>query len=290
MNRQEAARILGIGVDDDMAQVKKAYRKLAMCYHPDRNSSEDAKAKFIEALEAYSYLDDIASGKINESQSKQKDRSQYGPDWRRDAKTNAQRTYSKEEFEKRYREAHRMADEIFEQKSNAIYANALKEYQNSWRKVFVKYFAPFAAILALLLMVDYFLPTSPLVRTDTFVYQDKNGWGSSFFLQYGNRHCPISKDAYLILSDNESIATIHQKPILRHATQIDLVTQQGKIVKIQPYMSVHSLFPMLNLLLMLPFFSLFVEKARFWFVFFLTYANLYLVPSLFLIIIYRMLA
>jgi len=39
-------------------EIKSAYRKLALQYHPDRNSSPDAEEKFKEASEAYSVLAD----------------------------------------------------------------------------------------------------------------------------------------------------------------------------------------------------------------------------------------
>ena len=39
-------------------EVKSAYRRLALQYHPDRNSSPDAEEKFKEASEAYSVLAD----------------------------------------------------------------------------------------------------------------------------------------------------------------------------------------------------------------------------------------
>lgn len=49
---------LGIarGASDD--DIKKAYRKQAMEYHPDRNSAPDAEAKFKEISEAYQILSD----------------------------------------------------------------------------------------------------------------------------------------------------------------------------------------------------------------------------------------
>jgi molecular chaperone DnaJ len=40
------------------ADIKKAYRKLAMEYHPDRNGSPEAEAKFKEVTEAYEVLRD----------------------------------------------------------------------------------------------------------------------------------------------------------------------------------------------------------------------------------------
>src|ERR671918_374229 len=51
--------ILGVARDADADTVKKAYRKLALQYHPDRNSgSKQAEEKFKEATEAYEVLRD----------------------------------------------------------------------------------------------------------------------------------------------------------------------------------------------------------------------------------------
>ncbi len=50
--------VLGLNRDASEAEIKKAYRKLAMEYHPDRNSSPDAEARFKEITEAYEVLRD----------------------------------------------------------------------------------------------------------------------------------------------------------------------------------------------------------------------------------------
>lgn len=51
--------ILGVARDADADAIKKAYRKLAFQYHPDRNNgSKEAEAKFKEATEAYEVLRD----------------------------------------------------------------------------------------------------------------------------------------------------------------------------------------------------------------------------------------
>ena len=47
--------VLGVEAGADKAQIKKAYRKLAVKHHPDKGGDED---KFKEASEAYSILSD----------------------------------------------------------------------------------------------------------------------------------------------------------------------------------------------------------------------------------------
>jgi molecular chaperone DnaJ len=51
--------VLGVARDADDSTIKKAYRKLAMKFHPDRNpDNPEAEASFKEASEAYSVLSD----------------------------------------------------------------------------------------------------------------------------------------------------------------------------------------------------------------------------------------
>src|ERR1700746_3089199 len=59
MSKRDYFEILGLNRDADTQQLKSAYRKLALQYHPDRNPNDpEAAEKFKEASEAYAVLSD----------------------------------------------------------------------------------------------------------------------------------------------------------------------------------------------------------------------------------------
>jgi molecular chaperone DnaJ len=59
VSRRDYYTVLGVGRDASDADIKSAYRKLALKYHPDRNPGDKAaEEKFKEAAEAYAVLAD----------------------------------------------------------------------------------------------------------------------------------------------------------------------------------------------------------------------------------------
>ncbi len=59
MSKRDYYEVLGVGRDTSKADLKKAYRRLAMKYHPDRNEGDKTiEEKFKEAKEAYEILND----------------------------------------------------------------------------------------------------------------------------------------------------------------------------------------------------------------------------------------
>ncbi len=61
MSKRDYYEVLGINKNASEAEIKKAYRRLAMKYHPDRNTGDkagEAEKQFKEAKEAYEILSD----------------------------------------------------------------------------------------------------------------------------------------------------------------------------------------------------------------------------------------
>jgi DnaJ-class molecular chaperone len=67
--------ILGVGRDADEKEIKRAYRKLALKFHPDLNKDPEAASRFVEINEAYAIL----SGKELAPKVQRYDRRSWGP-------------------------------------------------------------------------------------------------------------------------------------------------------------------------------------------------------------------
>src|SRR2546427_12482491 len=59
VTKRDYYEVLGLNREADDQQIKSAYRKLALQFHPDRNpDNKESEEKFKEAAEAYSVLSD----------------------------------------------------------------------------------------------------------------------------------------------------------------------------------------------------------------------------------------
>ena len=108
--------VLGVARDASQAEIKKAYRKLSLQYHPDKNRAEGAKEKFVEVAGAYEILGDERKRRQFDSHGFSMpgggtdpggfDFSQAGGDWE---------NLTPEQQEEIMRQASMMFDEVLEQ-------------------------------------------------------------------------------------------------------------------------------------------------------------------------------
>lgn len=61
--KRDYYEVLGVEKTASASDIKSAYRKMALKYHPDRNKAKDAEAKFKEINEAYQVLSDAEKKK-----------------------------------------------------------------------------------------------------------------------------------------------------------------------------------------------------------------------------------
>lgn len=141
MQREKCYNLLGLSSNASDQEVKKAFRKLAMRYHPDRNPEPQAHELFILLTEAY---DEILNNKDTSSISQT----------RKSAQTNETSTEEKEErmqtARKRYQDQVRK-----EQLESDRFFNFMTTGRN-WRNF--RIIALTGAIISLLLIADLFLP------------------------------------------------------------------------------------------------------------------------------------
>ena len=61
-------KTLNVNTGSSLEEITRAFRKMALKYHPDRNKSSDAAIRFKEVYEAYRVLKDAAARAEYESQ------------------------------------------------------------------------------------------------------------------------------------------------------------------------------------------------------------------------------
>ncbi|MFA4914019.1 MAG: DnaJ C-terminal domain-containing protein [Burkholderiaceae bacterium] len=78
---------LGVPIDADLDQIKKAYRKLARTHHPDMSKAADAESRFKEVAEAYATLKDPEKRAAYDELGRHPAGEEFSPppQWQRDA-------------------------------------------------------------------------------------------------------------------------------------------------------------------------------------------------------------
>ena len=234
---------LGISPSANKHEIKAAYRKLAKKYHPDKNSSINAKNIFIEINEAYAYLTDdkhkILKNPVSNSFNKSKSRSRY----------------SEEELNKRMEWAKKYAyyKKIKNEKVNEItYYNI----QNSYFSWFIPLISWIAVCVAFLILMDFkLLPSNSINVKIVKKYIDmESGTLALECLDFNKKKIEfgvsLDKVKYINQIKNNQL-TLQRSQIFNQNTHINF-NNQGEILSIINNFCVYRVFYFYFILLLLP--------------------------------------
>lgn len=146
-------KLLGLPPGADQTAIRKAYRKLAMRYHPDKNPSASAQAKFIAITEAY----EILTGKkkapqARVSQARRPQQRQNAPGTTTNRPKKNEKSHSERVREAKERQEKQAQREFVE---NELYFRRLT---TGWRWNLMRWSAIFGIILSIGLIAERFLP------------------------------------------------------------------------------------------------------------------------------------
>ncbi len=242
--KQSYFKILGIQPTSDKAVIKKAYRKKAFQYHPDRNKLPGAHGKFIRLTEAYEALVEVPKETRTGSTKQryaQKTSEEVMAERMRAARERYQQAQKKEAEE----------DLVFYNKlTGAKFGNAFKWFG-------------YASLLASAIwFFDYLLaPNVVHVNLAEYLW---TGPEICFDIR-GVNYCFDSRQAAGLGKHWEAEA--HFSPILGDLKYIITKDYVGDFYKIYAYRTFSSSFPVVPFLMIFPFLTWRFRQPAPWFVF-----------------------
>lgn len=184
--RKEYLKILGLDQNANNQQIKKAWKKKALQYHPDKNPSENAQMEFIQVCQAYQNLSDGSVEKIEAPV--EAEENEFYKKYNQNLTT--------EDVEKRRQKAREYSKykEMYEE-------NILSISYNSLRKSFLYKFSNIVAVCSLIvgsiLLLDYGV-LEPKVETAVILNHKYNIDNIVYYVYDLNYQIPTEKREYEI--------------------------------------------------------------------------------------------
>ena len=235
------------GLDEKASKedIRKAYRKLAMKYHPDRNPDPRAHQIFVDLAEAYDIL--ISDRPLKES----------APKARKEKSFEERRQEAEIRFKKQQERKHR--------EQEAYFANLTKG--KKW--VVFKRFAQISAALSFLLLLDTVLPTHMETHTVTGYSPKYNGLvsGQVICFKTDQQLEVFVKSPYPNMYTTHPVIGVERSWIFHNPVRV----WHRTLHYLRPFdvdFSATSLFPSVSLLFAVPILTMFYRRRSFWFTLF----------------------
>jgi curved DNA-binding protein CbpA len=245
--RKKYYAIFGLSENASKDDIRKAYRKLAMQYHPDKNPDPKAHQVFIDLAEAYEIL---INDKLPAQESKRSD-------FRKDKTFEERRKEAEIRFKNQQAREKKEQERYFSNLTNG----------RKW-KIFLR-FAQIAAVFSFLLFVDEFLPLHREKHVVTAFSPKYNGLYESQVISF-----KTDKNIELFVKNPyPSIYTSHPEITIFRSW---IFHNPVKILHETPYykkffgvdFAVNSLFPAVSLLFLIPILTVYFRRKSFWFTLF----------------------
>jgi hypothetical protein len=260
MSAKRYFEILEIQPTKNAKVIKKAFRRLAFKYHPDRNKTEEAHVKFIQLSEAYENL--IAA--IDHAKLSPDERKEQAPK-RSNRTTKYSTNYSSKDLaEERLKQARHRYEEMRrkEQEENEAYYKEISS-GNNW-KVF-RWVMTGCLILAVLFLIDNLFLPSRWIKSEAI--------GTNRIINYGgihhNRVVPLQlktgekvwvKPSFASSASSCNIVYIERSFFFKDIQKI-WVWEDGKWFDSHADFTVTGTFPIVPIFLFLPFIT-FILKGK----------------------------
>lgn len=281
MNKAEAISVLGLSNFPSKIEVKKAFREKAKLLHPDQTKDKDSEEAFILAYEAYTFLMNDSFDKNAANQKKNPNHFRNQNHFSRHQQQ--QREWYASTFEERLKKAKTTSEKLENERSQRIYNQALIDYQNSWQRKAMVIITILSFVCISIFSFDA-LEKSKMKVYSRFEYKinvDDINKPSYFYITIANQDIEITPDMYLLLKKEPASFIVYQTPIMKDIVEIKaLFTNTNETVKLIMPINVYSSFPLIEIILLIPFLSFFVERPKFSFVFTHVYFSLYIIPAL----------
>ena len=259
MNQQKAIyfKVLGIEPTNDKALIKKAYRKKAFYWHPDRNESEEASKYFIELTEAYEAL------VFNKFKKEVPSQSVSGEDLFASRMKHARARY----YEAKMKEAiveKRYFEKLIGGKAGKVYF----------------WFSVLGLLFSFFWLLDFYLLTEVTLPEIIPAYEH-HGRYFHFSVQ-GYTYLFKIQDVISLTQNNSIVATF--TPVFGDLKMIQINDVYTGVTRVYPVFSFSFFTPFIQLLCATPFFIFLFKKPLPWFTLGYYFSIYFIFPLLILVL------